>query len=493
MIASADFIFPATTAARARRPPWRACVLGAALCCAGCGSAPAAHPPGSAAAAVATQWHAPLPHGGQLADLRSWWAQFDDALMLRLIEAAQEASPTVAQASARIADARAARVAQRAALLPSVDTRLSSSRARAVAGAPTATESSAGLQFDWELDVFGAGRAAADAAQARLESSQAGWHEARVMVAAEVATSYVELRACEALLQQAHSDAQSRALTAQITALAADAGFQPPAAAHLASASAAQAQVALVQQQTQCDLLIRALNALSAQDELALRRALAGSTGQLPRPADIGVHSMPAEVLAQRPDVHAAAQELLAAGADADQAQALRWPRITLAGNIGSTRVATGAVRTDGTVWSVGPVTVTLPLFDGGTRRANAEAARARLAAATTVYAARLREAVHEVQVALVTLDSTARRSHDADRAADGFARSFAASEAGYQAGTASLFELEDTRRSSLAAQRAVIELQRERVAAWIALYRALGGGWSRAEMHAARDGELRR
>jgi outer membrane protein, multidrug efflux system len=453
--------------------------IAAALLIAGCATPVPDLTPGSAAAPVAAQWHAPLPHGGQLADLKLWWAQFDDPLLLHLIEAGQQVSPSLAQASARIADARAASVTQSAALMPSVDASIVSSRGRTDLGELTGTASSVGLQLGWVLDLFGAGRAAADAAQARLESGQAGWHEARVAVAAEVATTYVELRACEARVRQAEIDAQSRTRTAQITRLAANAGFQPPASADLANASAAQGKVTLIRQRMQCDLLIKALNALTAQDEVTLRRDLANGTGLLPKPVELGIGALPAELLAQRPDIYAATRDVIAASADADQAQAQRWPRITLAGNIGTAHIDSVSVSANGTVWSIGPVSVTLPLFDGGTRRAKADAAGVRYAAATTVYLARLREAIHEVEIALVTLDSTAQRSPDAANAISGFKRAYLATEAGYRAGTASLFELEDARRSLLVAQIAEIEIQRERVAAWIALYRALGGGWS--------------
>jgi len=465
--------------------------LMATILLAGCASALPASTPDIATAPVAAQWHAPLPHGGQLADLSQWWAQFDDPLMLRLIEAGQKVSPTLAQAAARISDAQAARVARSAALMPSLDANISASRGRPDLGSLIGTESSVGLQLGWELDLFGAGRAAADAAQARLDSSKADWHDARVSVAAEVATTYVELRACEALVQQTGVDARSRARTSQITRQAANAGFQTPAATDLAIASAAQGRVALIQQQAHCDSLIKALNALTGQDETMLRRDLGMRTGRLPEPIELAVTAMPAEILAQRPDIYAAAREVMAASADADQAQAQRWPRIALAGNIGTTRVASGGVSTNGAVWRIGPVTITLPLFDGGTRRANAEAARARYTAATTVYAAHLREAIRDVEIALVTLDSTAQRSQDAVIAASGFERSFIATEASYQAGIFSLFELEEARRSLVAAQRNVIDLQRERISAWIALYRALGGGWSSTEAQAIRDADV--
>ena len=449
---------------------------------AGCASIAPAPTPGSVDGPVATRWHAPLAHEGRLDALTRWWAQFDDPLMVSLIADGQFASATLAQAFARIADAHAARVGGMAALMPSLDAVIDASRGRSEVGAPVASLSSASLQASWELDLFGANRAGASAAQAQLEASLAGWHDARVSIAAEIATTYVELRACEAQIVQAEFDAQSRSETARLTDLMANSGFQAPAEADLARASAAQGQVTLAEQRAQCEYLIKSLVALTARDELELRDQLAGANARMPQPAEFRVASVPAQVLVQRPDIYAAARDVVVASAESVQAQALRWPRVTLSGNIGSTRaVDEGGVSGNGTVWSVGPVAVTLPLFDAGTRRANAEAAQVRYEVATVVYADRLRNAIREVETALVSLQSTATRSDDARRAVDGFERSYRAVESRYRVGSASLFELEDARRSRVAAQVTLIELQRERVASWITLYRAVGGGWSAA------------
>jgi multidrug efflux system outer membrane protein len=453
--------------------------IGLLLVLAGCASTAPVLAQKSTSAQLATQWHAPLPHGGQVDDLRQWWSQFDDPLMPGLIEAAQRASPTLAQAAANIADARASHVTSGAALLPSLDIAASATRGRSDSAALVGNVSSSGLQAAWELDLFGANRAGFAAAEARLASSQAGWHDARVSVAADVARNYVELRACEAHIQQARIDAASRAQTSRLTELAAAAGIRAPATADLARASAAQGEVALEERKAQCDLLVKALVAWTAQDEPALRRELAEKTALLPQPAEFGVTTVPAEVLAQRPDIHEAARDVVAASADSTQANAQRWPRITLAGSIGTARASSLGVSTHGTVWSVGPIAITFPLFDAGSRRANAQAARARYEAATTVYAARLRAAIQEVEGALVTLQSTAQRGESAKIATDRFERSYRATAASYDAGAANLFDLEDARRSLVAAQSTLIELRRERLLAWIALYRSTGGGWS--------------
>ncbi|WP_218187741.1 efflux transporter outer membrane subunit [Pseudomonas sp. CBZ-4] len=435
---------------------------------------------------VATQWHAPLPHEGRLEALDQWWAQFDDSLLLHLLEDGQRASPTLAQAASNIADARAAHVAGRAALLPSIEVSANASRGRTELGTSTGNAYATGLQASWELDIFGANRAATDAASARLESRQAGWHDARVSLAAEIATTYVDYRACEAQTREAEIDARSRAQTSRLTRLAVNAGFQPPSAADLADASAAQGRVSVVQQKAQCDLLVKTLVALTAQDEMALRRDLVSAGARLPRPAELSIDSLPASVVSQRPDVHAAALDLMAASADSDQAQARRWPRITLSGNITPTRLHSAGVSTDGTVWGVGPITITMPLFDGGVRKADAQAALIRYEAAATIFTARVREAVREVENALVSLQSTAARSADTGISVEGFERSYQATESAYRSGVSSVFELEDARRSLVAARSAAIGLDRERVNAWIALYRATGGGWAFTDLHKA-------
>jgi outer membrane protein, multidrug efflux system len=468
------------------RPARIAAIAGTTMVLAACASLPKpeAAPTVSPAAAPAA-WQAPLPHDGQLTELARWWQQFNDPVLSQLIESAQAVNPSVAAARSRIEQSRAAGVAAQAALGPNLGANASASRGRPDLSVPLGTSVSAGLQAGWELDLFGGNRAGRDAAQARLEGASAAWHDARVSVAAEVAGQYTALRACEAQVAQTGLDAASRAETSRLTELAAKSGFQSPANAALARASAAQGNSLLTQQRAQCELTVKALVALTGVDEPTLRARLADGAAKLPEPAQIAIARVPADALAQRPDLYGAAREVLAASADVTQTSAQRLPRISLNGSIGAARFSSGAGSLDGTVWSLGPVSVSLPLFDGGTRRANVAAAKARYEEANAAYAARLRSAVREVEEALITLKSTADRQADAQVATEGFGASYVAAQARYKGGLASLFELEDSRRTAVQAQSALIELQRERVAAWISLYRALGGGWSAAQMQA--------
>ncbi len=457
-----------------------------ALSLAGCGSTPPAPPPAPAAdLTVPARWNAPPPPDAEPADLSGWWAGFSDPLLPELVSAARAASPSLTSAALRIAAARATRAAATAALLPSVDLSASTLRSRSLPQAPASAVSSIGVQAAWEIDLFGAVAAGRDASQARVDAARAAWHGARVALAAEVGNAYVALRGCEAQLVQTRVDAESRAETARLTELSARSGFTAPADAALARAGAAQARVAASAQAAACEAQLKSLAELTALPETELRPRLAAAQALVPLPRPLAPPALPAQLLAQRPDVAEAASLVVAAAAERDQARARENIQLTISGNLASTALRAGGETIHGTTWSLGPLSVSFPLVDGGARRANTTAAQAAYDDAVAGYRAQVRRALREVEVSLVTLQSTAEREGDARRAAQDFEASLRATEARQKGGLASLFDLEAARRNAAAAQSALIDLQRERSSAWIALYRALGGGFGPAALEA--------
>lgn len=430
------------------------------------------------------RWHAPLPHGGTLSDMRQWWQQFNDPALLALQDAAQTANPTLAMAQARIMQARAAQVSAQAGMGPTLNGNASASRGNAQApGSPPATVWQVGAQASWEIDLFGAQKLAANAAQARFEGAQALWHEARVSVAAELAQLYFDRRSCEQVLAVAKADAASRTETARLADLSAQAGLTAPATAALAKASAAEGRGRYTQQQAQCDTDVKGLVALTALTEPQVLAHLASTPAAAHNSALLSIAQLPVQVLAQRPDVFNAERELMAARAEVGVTQAQELPRLGLSGSVAVGGVRTGGSTSDARTWSLGPLQLTLPILDGGRNAANTEAARAAYASNAAAYAAKVRQAVREVEEALVRLDSATRRDDDARLAAEGYTTAFDATQARYKAGLASVVELEESRRNSLAAQTGLLGLQRERLGAWIALYRAAGGGWSATQL----------
>ena len=477
-------------------------LLGIALVLSGCA---ANSPPPTVAVAAPPQWYATLPkaasasaaitpasslpHNGSLTSLSQWWQQQNDTLLVDMIGAAQIVSPSVITARSNIQQAQASRTATRAALLPALGAFGNISRSKSVplsrdTAAPISNAGQLGLQTSWEIDLFGQNQASLNADGERLLGSQARWHEARILVAAEVASQYYGLRACEQLLTVTSADAASRFETSRLTDLLTKAGFGAPATAALARATAAEGNSRATQQRAECDVNVKVLTALTGWSEPDLRQKLMQSPVAPPQQGMTRISSVPAEVLGQRPDVYNAARELNAASFEVGSARAQRYPRLSIGGNIAANRfdLAGGSQRFN--TWSIGPVALTVPLFDGGAADANVDAAKARYEEAAGKYRGVVRQAVREVEESLVTLQSTTDRGSDTQVAAEGYRASFAGTEARYKAGLASLVELEEARRLLLAAQSAVVLLERERRNAWIALYKALGGGWSTAAPH---------
>lgn len=442
---------------------------------AGCASTTPLPPPPSAPPA----WQAPRPHEGEPQALARWWERFDDPQLGALVARAQADNPTLAQAVARIAQARAQLTVAGAALSPTLDGNLAASRTSNNFPPPTLTYTAVTSRVDaaWELDLFGGRRAGIAAAQAQADAAAAQWHDARVSLAAEVALNYLSLRACEA---QVALDAQNVAAAGQIADLTrrkVEVGFESPANGALAQATLSDTRARAQAQQAECEVVVKALVALTGLEEPALRAQLAARAAQLPQPAGFNIAALPAQVLAQRPDLAAAEQQLRAAAASVDVAQAQRWPKLLLTGAITLGAVRIGGVQDSGANWALGPA-LTLPLLDGGRRRAEVDAARARLDEALAAWQQRSRAAVREVEEALVRLDAAARREEDARLAAENWQRFVQATQARWELGNASLIELQDARRQRIAAEAALLAVRRERVAAWVQLYKASGGGW---------------
>lgn len=446
----------------------------AALGLAGCASLQA---PQAAPVAPAT-WQAGTARTEGGAVTADWWRKFDDPLLPELIAEAHKANPGLQQALARMAQARAAASASAAA--PQLNASGSLQRTLPL-GERAQTQAGASLDARWEIDLFARARLSDAADQARAEASEFDAAGARLSLSAEVANVYLGLRSCEQQARIAADDARSSELQAKFSAERLRVGFEAPGNHALLLAAAADSQNRSLAQQAECQVLVKQLVALGLGDESALRQRLLSRQGQLPEPRRFSLNAVPAETLAQRPDIAAAAAQVRAAWADAGSAQAARYPQLALTGNITLAGVRLGGETQDAKSWSFGPV-LSLPLFDGHARQAQAEAAQARLDAAQAGYRGAVLAAVREVEEGLVRLDAALAREGFARSSAQQYQASFTATEQRWRSGLASAAELEQARRLALAAQAADVQLQRERIGAWIALYKAAGGGWSAAD-----------
>lgn len=438
---------------------------------AGCAAVgPDYHAPQAAAPA---QWSATLPHEGSQAKLADWWQQFKDPVLAKLQQAAERDSPSLAIAWGNIELARASLESARSGGSPTVSAAGSVTRARQQATQTAVTTRSASADASWELDLFGKLRRNVESADAQLQARRNDWHDARVSLAAEVATNYVNYRACGLLVETYEQELVSMRQTTEATESLVRAGLSPSTDAALAQATQASTTSSLLEQQAQCELLLKSLTNLTGLQDAELRQVLAGGSTAIPAAASFSVGSVPADVLRQRPDVASRERDLAAASASIGVAQAELYPSLKLGGSIGLS--ASGG--SSFTTWSFGP-SLSIPLFDGGARRAAVDSARASYEIAYAQWRSAVRDAVTEVEKALVQLDKADKRTAQAEHAAAAYRSYLSGAEAERRAGTISLLTFEESRRQSLSAQIELIGQQRDRVTYWISLYKALGGGW---------------
>jgi len=468
---------PATTIfSLASRKSLLAAILG--LSVAGCAMQPPYQAP---VLPIAGKWHAERPHGGSTQALVNWWASFDDPAVAELIGIAEANSPDLAKAIAQIKIARATLVSDSAALLPSATGTGSVSRSKqsvsagGSAGTVTSTSRSGELDASWEIDLFGKNRSSRESAHAQLQASVDDWHDARVSLAAEVADDYVQYRGCRLLLQAYRNTAASQGQTLSMTRTAVSAGFSAASDGYLADASAASAAATATGQNVSCEELVKSLVAVTGADETVVRGIIdRPSAPALPEPGRFDVSSIPADLVRQRPDLASAERMLASYYAAIGEARADRFPSLSLSGSIGLS--ATNA-SSPASTWSFGP-SLSVPIFDAGKRRAAVDSAQASYDKQLASYQSSVRSAVKAVEQALIDLDGAARQAEDSKRSADQYQRYANAKEQSWSAGLDTLLALEDARRSAISAEVTLIGQRRDRVRYWIALYKALGGGW---------------
>ncbi len=435
------------------------------------------HQPRAPVTKTALQWQAPLPHQGKLHDLQAWWQAQADPSLLRLMESAQNASPQLSQALSAIAQARASSASARATLLPQVGAGVSLSRGESQPDVGVTTTAAASLQASWEIDLVGANQLVKEGALAQLQSSQALWHDARVALAAEVAYAYYGARACRPLSENALAIAQSYDQTVRLSGQLLAAGMVPASSLAMARSAAADARSRWLEQSAQCDLGIKALVALSSLPEAEVR-GLVRAPGWVQDPPTLALASLPAQTIAQRPDVFAAERDVLKAAALVAGAQAQQWPRLTINGSIGPTQFGVGGVDKHLTTWSLGPLSLLVPVFDAGQRQSNIEAAQSNFESKVSIYQARVRGAVREVEEALVQLQLNSDRIEQAQRSYSYAQQMHTAVLARQRQGMATGLEVQEALRGLLAADAQRTGLMWDSRRAWVGLYRAAGGGW---------------
>lgn len=408
-------------------------------------------------------------------DLANWWQRFDDPLLTSLIQQAMQVNTSVRSAQAALHGARALQDQAGAALWPVLGSAASGQSNRV--GANTTNTVKVGLDASWELDVFGKNRNANTAAAASAQASAASLGDVQVSIAAELALNYIALRSAQERLSIARTQLASQTDTLQLTRWRQQAGLVSTLEAVQARASAEQTAALLPALQTTIDQSSHAIAVLAGQAPAALANTLA-TPQPVPHAPDNLALRIPADTLRQRLDVRAAQYQVEAAHAQVAQANAARAPSFTLGGSLGLSALTVGALTDGASVFSAVMASVSLPVFDGGSRVAQVRKQEAALLQANAHYEATVLTALTEVENALVALRDDRARMLRLEGAA---ASATVAAQLAHQRFASGLVDFQavlETQRSALSTQDSVAVARAAIVADHVRLYKALGGGW---------------
>ena len=415
-----------------------------------------------------------------------WWNLFDDPQLDALEQQALSSSPTLAIASARVERARAQLSAVTAELGPRVTADGAAQRfrtSREVATAPLIggqrraiedNQFSAQATLGWELDVWGRIKASHEVAQAQLLSTLLEADAMRLMLTAEVASTYLQLRGLDDESRVLNAAIQSRRDALRVVQLRYDVGVVTGL-----DLERAHTEVA---------------NALAEASDLARRRnglenALAQLTGQAPKElrltrsgtvpsAPVIAAGIPSEMLQRRPDISQALALRSAAFSQTGIARAAFYPQIRLTGAAGlASSDLTSLISAPARLFSLGP-SISIPVLDSGRNQANWRAAQAGLDEAQATFQQRILIALREVDDALSELAHRRMTAQAQQQAITAASRATRVARLRYEKGAASYLEVTDTERTQLAAERALAQTRAAQWVATVQLVKSLGGGW---------------
>jgi multidrug efflux system outer membrane protein len=408
------------------------------------------------------------------ADLGAWWRRFADPALDTLVADALAANTDIAQAQATLRQARALADVQSAQLLPALGGSASAQRGKTGAQ-PAANTFRAGLDASWEADLFGGQRSAANATQLDAQASAASVGDVQVSVAAEVALAYISLRSSQAREAIAQRNLASQQETLQITQWRVQAGLATSLESEQARAAVEQTRAQLPALQKSAALSRHQLALLTGRTSGALQ--LSAGTDIPTAPADLAL-AFPADTLRQRADVRASQARVGAAAQRVVQADAARYPSLSLSGSLGLSALTLSGLSGGGAIVNSLLAGLSLPIFDGGAGKAQVTAQQAAYASAAAGYRSAVLTALKEVEDALVALQADRERLATLQQAADAAGNAALLATQRYSSGLIDFQTVLDTQRSQLSAQDGVASANSDVAADHVRLYKALGGGW---------------
>jgi NodT family efflux transporter outer membrane factor (OMF) lipoprotein len=415
----------------------------------------------------------------------AWWKAYNDPQLNGLMDEALAGSPAMAVAAARVRQADAQLGQAHAAQLPSV-TLNASAQERKMSyndGIPPAfvpqgynPAGHLALDFSWDLDLWGANRAAVAAASSNAKAAGAEAADARLMLTTNIALTYADLARLYAQRDVADRTLAARQETADLVQGRVTNGLDNHGALDQALAGPASARVELSSLDEQITLTRNALAALAGGGPdrgLSLQRPSAAALKPFGLPENLA-----ADLIGRRPDVVAARWRAEAAGSSVKTARAQFYPNINLAAMIGFEALPIRDLFKSGSdIGQDGPA-LSLPIFEGGRLRAGLKGAEARRDEAVAQYDARVVQALHDVADAVASQRALAPRIADARKALEANEQAYRIARLRYDGKLDNYQSVLLAEEAVLAQRRVNADLESRALALDVALVRALGGGF---------------
>jgi multidrug efflux system outer membrane protein len=427
---------------------------------------------------------APVPAAfpGQAADavagaaLPAWDTVVADARLRELIALALQNNRDLRLAALNMEQVRAQYQIRRADELPTLNLAAAGNRQPNGSGGISSTYSVGLAMASWELDFFGRVAALKDAALAQYLSSEEARRAAQTSLVAAVASGWLALQADEDLLLLTQRTLATREDAQRLTQLRLDNGAASALELRQAQSLAAAARAALVQLQRSRAQSLNALTLLVGQTPPPALLPTAGGDVAAMQAVPEG---LPSDLLARRADIRQAEQALIAANANIGAARAAFFPRIALTASFGTASSDLSGLFRDGS-WgfTLAPQAV-LPLFDAGRNQAGLDAARVGRDIAVAQYEKAIQTAFREVADALAGRATLGDQLQAMQAQAQAEIERLRLTELRYRGGVASSLDVLDAQRSLFATQQSLAQIRLAQQQNQVALYKALGGGWS--------------
>ncbi|MBB4153759.1 NodT family efflux transporter outer membrane factor (OMF) lipoprotein [Sphingomonas jinjuensis] len=424
-------------------------------------------------------------------DLTAWWTRFNDPLLSRLVEQSRTANTDVAQAVARLRQAREALVQSRSSLLPTVSGSTGYQRNENLRGGgrsftlPDGTvvdtggggsnSYTLGLSASYQVGLFGEIRRTVEASRAQYEASGFDYATVLLSVESEVARNYVLARLYQAQLANARGSLRIQDDNLEIAGFRVQAGLVSSLDAEQARSQRAQTAATIPQIEQQYNAAVSRIGVLTGQAPGAIKPQIEAVAPIPTGPRSVGV-GIPADTLRQRPDVRSAERSLAAATAQIGVAKARLYPALAISGAINTNASAIGSLgdAITGSLFAG----LTQAIFNGGRLRSQVRAQEAATDAAFAAYRGTVLNALEDIENAIVALDSAQRREVAFQQAYDAANSSALLSRLQYRSGLADFLTLSQQETALLSATNGIAQARADQATALVQLYVALGGGW---------------